>query len=159
MRTLSALAVSTTLAMVAACGGGDSIQGPTETEPGEVPRLDFSAIAGTWSGWAVEPRDGEEDVQFWARFDLDESADQGARVGTIEEGLTPGVTVCVANALAEEVAGSVYTVRQLVSGTCPAATVRLEHDPEAGTLTVGWTAANTTGSGVMRRGADPGPQP
>lgn len=158
MRTLSALAMSTTLAMVAACGGGESIQGPTEDD--EIVRLDFSAIAGTWSGWAVEPREENEDVQFWARFDLEASADQGASVGTIEEGLTPGVTACVGDLLAEEAGEPVYTVREIVtSGLCPTATVRLEHDPEAGTLTVNWTAANTTGSGVLTRGSDPGPQP
>lgn len=66
MQKLSGLVVSPVLALlfVVACGGGDPVQGPTET--GEPVALDFSAIAGTWSGWAVTPN-GQ---QFWARFSL-----------------------------------------------------------------------------------------
>lgn len=158
MRTLSALLVSATLVTVAACGGGDSLQGPTEDD--EVTRLDFSAIAGTWAGWATQPREGNDDLQFWARFDLDATADQGAKVGSAEEGLTRGETTCVADLLAEEADEPVYTVREVVtSGTCPTSEVRLEHDPEMETLTVNWTAGNTTASGVMTRDTDPGPKP
>lgn len=152
------LAVGSALAFLVACGGGDPVQAPQEI--GESPRLDFSAIAGTWSGWAVNPTG----IQFWARFTLSESALEGSKVGTIEEGLVRGTATCFADALAVQAEDPVYVVEEVIQSTttgCPDATARLEHDPDAGTLLVEWEVneGGNAGSGVLTKGSDPGPKP
>lgn len=144
--------------LLVACGDGDPPQGPTET--GEAANLDFSAIAGTWSGWAIASGPAG-DESFWVSFELDSEALEQEKVGTIEEGLERGTTLCTGELRALEAEDPVFTVREIIaSGRCPDADMRLRYDPEEGTVRVDWTPPdpNVQASGVMTRGSDPGPE-
>lgn len=167
MRTLSAFAVSSALAFLSACGGGDAgnpVQAPTE--PAESPTLDFSAIAGAWAGWGLEANG----TQFWILVNMNSSAETGSVAGLVEYGLgdNPGdensAGYCKGNWHANNADHPVYVVAERITlGGCPDGRVVLELDPEAGTLSYDYTPDNAAGSleaeGTLIRGTDPGPKP
>lgn len=164
MRTLGSLILSCSTALLMACGGGDPVQGPTES--GESPTLDFSAVAGAWAGWGVEPRgEGEsDDIHFWMRASLSSSAGIGSTVGSIEYGLADPSQEpdCRGNWIAQDAENPVYVVAErITSGSgCPDGTVRLALDDQTGALSYDFTAdGGPDAEGTLRRGTDPGPRP
>lgn len=163
MRTPAAFALFGALPLLAACGGGDSLQGPPQG-PGEEPAtLDFSAVAGTWSGW------GEVGVvATWLILELNASVRPGKILGasTVGTATSDGdlVEFCAGDlhpltAAPPEYAASLRYVDQ--PADCVGGTVALEHDPAAGTLKSDFTAEDNsfTGTHLLTRGSDPGPAP
>lgn len=125
---LPVLAVTAVLSVaLVACGGGGTTESPTGpdetggTEPGPV--LDFSAIAGEWSGSGVENRGNE----FFMAASLDSSARLGEKVGDIEYMPEPGASAdCRGHWNAEEADDSTFVVDEQIGGLCPPGTVTLE---------------------------------
>lgn len=130
---LLALALASALTIgLTACGGGEELAGPDDGGNDEWPVLDFSAIAGAWSGPALEG-DG---IDFWIEARFDASARRHLKVGEVAYSLDEGGEVnCIGDWLANSVEGDTYVVKEeITSGSCPDGTVTLEHDPEAETL-------------------------
>lgn len=164
MRNFTAVAVCGGLALFAACGGGDPVQGPTES--GESPTLDFSAIAGTWAGWGLEANG----VNFWIRASLSGGAGIGEVVGSIEYGTasTDSEPDCLGDWRAVDTDHPAYTVDETITvgrqgggSGCPDGTVRLVLDPATGELSYEFTPdqGGAAATGTLRRGTDPGPRP
>lgn len=152
------------LALGCGGGGGGSPMGPSNDPPaGPAPLLDFSAIAGTWSGWDV-PK------QTWIRFTLEPSARQNETVG---EQVTGGQTgqelriTCRMDLVAVAIVDGVYSVRLIpVPGSpphCRGGEIDMVYDQAAGTLTQDFKAFDNSFEArvVATPGEDPGllPEP
>lgn len=136
MRILSTLAVCGGLALLAACGGGDSVQGPPvqgPTESGQSPTLDFSAIAGEWEGTWTLPNG----VSGGLEGSLNSSAGTGAAVGTADW-FFHGELDCRVDWIAVSAEPPTYVVEEDVtvnaSGGCTEGRITFEHDAATQTL-------------------------
>lgn len=118
-------------------GASDAFQ---QNNSQESPFVDFSPIEGQWAGLIVET--DEKGTGSWAEIFLSPGAEQGTRVGSVRYA-TQGsrIVVCRGRWLAIRAEDPVYTVsEQITSGAsesgsgCPDGSVRLEHDPQSGTL-------------------------
>ena len=123
-------------------GGANSI---AQENSDESPLLDFSPIEGHWVGEIIET----DDKGTGSRIEifLNPSAEQGSRVGSVRHATYgSGIVVCRGRWLAIRAEDPVYTVsEQIISGAsesgsgCPDGSVRLEHDPQSGTLNYEFT--------------------
>lgn len=164
----SAVLVTVAWFAFAACGGGDPVQGPTES--GESPLLSFEQIAGAWAGWGVEPRgEGEsDDIWFWIRANFSSSARQGSVIGTIQYGGVNSAAdtpaFCEGNWIAEDADDPVFrVVERITSGDCPDGRVVLTLNPETAELSYDFAPDGgqtfLEAEGTLVRGSDPGPRP
>lgn len=118
-------------------GGPNSIQ---QSNSEESPLLDFSLIEGHWVGQIIET--DEKGTGSRIEIFLNSSAEQGSSVGSVRYATYgSGIVTCRGRWLAIRAEDPVYTVsEQIISGAsesgsgCPDGSVRLEHDPQSGTL-------------------------
>lgn len=135
MRKLAMVTVGV-MALVTACGGGSGDTAPTQPPGSQSPVLDFSAIAGDWSGTGV---DGFE--PFYIVVSIQSGARRGEKVGVVEYQLVQGVPACTGEWLAHVENAPLYTVKEEIGG-CPNVTVELVLDRPTGTLLYRYTADN-----------------
>lgn len=146
------------LALIGACGGSDA---PTQTQDPK-PRLDFSAITGSWAGWGLESFADGSTRPSWIGIDVEESAIEGEVVGSFRVGLALGDTLCATDLQALASDPPEYRLRILsAGGGCGGVTMDVEHDTDAGVLFLDITASseNFSASHILEPGTDPGPRP
>lgn len=154
-RVISYLAA---LALIGACGGSDV---PTQTQDPK-PRLDFSAIAGSWAGWGLESLSDGSTRPSWIGIDVGESATEDEVVGSFRVGLALGDTLCATDLQALASDPPEYRLRVLIAGGgCGGVVMDVEHDTDAGVLFLDIAAVgeNFTASHTLEPGTDPGPRP
>lgn len=144
------------LALIGACGGSDA---PTQTQDPE-PRLDFSAITGSWAGWGLESLADGSTRPSWIGIDVEESAVEGEIVGSFWVGLALGDTLCALDLQALASDPPEYGLR-ILGGECTGAMMDVEHDTDAGVLFLDIVAVgeNFTANHILEPGTDPGPRP
>ena len=131
-------AVVISLALPGACGGGTTGPGQQIPPDAEPESLDFSAVAGTWTGPGTFVSPGE-DTQFTLTLVFEDDAPKGDVVGTATIDWASGEQ-CGSELLAVSVSGDVYTVEERVEFGCDVtgATMRLAHDPVAEVIHMTW---------------------
>lgn len=139
MRTLGrSFATALALLIATSCGGGST--GPTQMPPpDEAPTpLDFSAIAGTWTGPGTFTSPAE-DTGFTLTLDLQSAVPRGAIVGTAAVDWNSGEQ-CGSDLLASDVQGNLYTAEDRVRFGCDVngGAVRLLYDPATATIAYTW---------------------
>lgn len=107
------------------CGGGGSATTapPEDTRP--TPLLDFSAIAGAWTGSGVEG----SGIEFFIDATIESSAKRGDEAGRVVYRLDAGgEPVCENKWLAADSEDPVFVFDEVAGGvgTCPPGTVTLE---------------------------------
>ena len=151
------------ISVAAACGGttepvlpppSPPPSPPPPPPPAPIPRLDFTAIAGVWTGDVTDDLSGA--LPYSARIELVAWADSGAIVG----GSTYETRGCTGNLLARRIAGDNTVKRYWVEERIGAfactgnATVELRHDVPQDVINIhySWPAPfNYTAQGVLRR--------
>lgn len=138
-RTLTRrIATGIALTLFGGCGGGPA--GPMQViPPDQTPTpLDFSAIAGTWTGPGTFTSPSESGG-FTLTLELQAVAQRGAIVGTAAVDWDSGER-CGSDLLAMEVEGTLYTVEERIRFGCDVsgATLRLAYDPSSETIAFTW---------------------
>lgn len=113
---------------------------------------DFSPIEGQWYGQAKE----EGEYSFWMELSLSSGAERGSQVGRIRYFIVDGgIPICTGLWLVITANDPVYTVREDMNGRCPDGMVRLEHDPQTGTMSYDFTPTegdpSTKATGTLSR--------
>ena len=121
-RVLTSLAIL--VPTLVGCGGGGTTQTTAPPEdPAPAPVLDFSAIAGEWTG------SGEENngTEFSIDATIEAEAVRGDEIGIVEY-RAEGFMDCENRWLASDAEDPVYVVREVrgQAGNCPPGTVTLE---------------------------------
>jgi len=134
------------LALSGCSSGSPTEPPPPEESLGEV--IDYSAIAGTWSGW-------DNNGDFTLAVEVEAEARMGESVGEFTVLQANSTPFCEHQLRAASASPPTYLFDGSV-GTCSPTTLTFVHDPDEDRIAL---STSNLQSGFLVRGDDPGPPP